>query len=283
MQERGEQVRIVFEGEGPWELYELVRAFEGLAVAFRETLERHGFDRREARNVRLLVTRIESGSIIANILPGIELLGSMLPMMEHTNVVADFATRIRDVLLYFTGSMVSAPDDVTVRELRAIGDIVRPVARRADGAFELRYERPDGPKVEFRFDGPELARAELRMDEARERLAAESRETPQRLERVLLYLHQASRDEGQPPGRRTGDRGVIEEVTTKPLPVHFAPEAGQLKDEMVGREENPFRLGFVVDADVQTRGGKPALYVVRRIHEVIPLDDAEDDRSENGA
>ncbi len=52
-----------------------------------------------------------------------------------------------------------------------------------------------------------------------------------------------------------------------------------MRDE---REESSFRLGFVVDADVQTRNGKPALYVVRRIHEVIPLDGGEDGGSANG-
>lgn len=283
----GEALVVRFGGEGPFDVFELVQAFEGIAVEFRFTLERHGLSAGRDGDVRLLVRRLESGSIEAELIPGLEVLGAFLPFVDRANLLLDFGERIGRIVSWFAGrTEAEPPEDVTDKELTAVMQTVAPVARRPGGFLELRYrnEKPDGGSsaLDLRFGEAELGRAALRMQEARDELRQKEVGERRRLDRVLMVLHQASRDAGVPPGKRSPDKAVIEAISPRPLPVHFVPEALELKDRMIEREENPFALGLVVDVDVQTRRGKPALYIIRAVHDVVPLDTGDEDRDPEG-
>ena len=52
------------------------------------------------------------------------------------------------------------------------------------------------------------------------------------LKEIMLFFHQASRGPGEEEGR-TSDKGVVPEVTEKPLPVYFREGIQDLKDRMV--------------------------------------------------
>ncbi len=278
-----DRIVIDFDVAGPFDLRELTAAFEGMAWHVRSAIERCGYSSGEAAKVKLYVTRIKSGSLTTEIALGAAVLGQAFQVMDYSLVVSDFVERITGLIRYFTGKEGKPPESMNAVELRELTNMIHPVARSIGGRLGIRRVRVTSREkkgdcdreVVFEMDtaSAELAQAELRMGETVEELKAEERGQRNRHEHVLMYLQQASRGEGQPPGKRTGDKAVIEAVTKRPLPVHFVPGAEKLKDEMISREENPFRLGFIVDVDVETRNGKPALYVVRAIHDVVELDD----------
>jgi hypothetical protein len=97
------------------------------------------------------------------------------------------------------------------------------------------------------------------------------------LKEVMLFFEQASRKPGKEKGR-TGDRGIIPDVSTKSLPVYFRKSFQDLKDQMIRSEVNPLtNYAFVVDVHVQQVDGKPKGYIVVNVHEVTPLGDEKKD------
>lgn len=87
----------------------------------------------------------------------------------------------------------------------------------------------------------------------------------------MLFFEQASRKPGKETGR-TGDRGVISDISDKALPVYFRKSFQDLKDQMVRGDVNPLTNAFVVDVHVQWVDGEPKGYIVTEVHEVVPLD-----------
>src|SRR5947208_2260741 len=77
-----------------------------------------------------------------------------------------------------------------------------------------------------------------------------------------LYLQQVRGD----PKSKVGDRGVIERFSTKPVKIHFmTPES---KAAVLDRPY-PFKVAHVVDGQVSTVKGEPALYKVTNVHETL--------------
>jgi hypothetical protein len=79
----------------------------------------------------------------------------------------------------------------------------------------------------------------------------------------LLHLHQMRGD----PRAKTGDRGVIEKFFSKPVKLHFMNPA--VKAAIVDQTENPFKFAYLVDGEVSTVNGEPALYKIFDVHKAI--------------
>jgi len=147
-----------------------------------------------------------------------------------------------------------------------------------------RVEGPDGKRqtvVEYSFDKIELNRAAVNIDEAfsggasvlelTEEAATEPPNTSIRSE-AMLFFEQASRRPGKERGR-TGDKGVVPDVSTKPLPVYFRKGVQDLKDQMIRGQANPLTNNtFIVDVYVyRDESGEPTAYYVTDVHRVVPL------------
>jgi hypothetical protein len=50
-----------------------------------------------------------------------------------------------------------------------------------------------------------------------------------------------------------GDRGIIEKFTTRAVKLHFMSD--EVKDAIIGKQENPFQLSYIVDGIVSTARG----------------------------
>jgi hypothetical protein len=89
----------------------------------------------------------------------------------------------------------------------------------------------------------------------------------------MLFFEQASRRPGRERGR-TGDRGIVPDVGSKPLPVYFRSSFQNLKDQMIRGEVNPLtNNAFIVDVYVhRDDAGEPKAYYVTNVHRIVPLD-----------
>jgi hypothetical protein len=94
------------------------------------------------------------------------------------------------------------------------------------------------------------------------------------LREVMLIFEQASRKPGRASGR-TGDRGIVPDVSSKPLPVYFRKSVQDLKDQMIRGEANPLtNNAFIVDVYVlRNEEGEPKAYYMTNVHRVVPLGD----------
>jgi hypothetical protein len=74
-------------------------------------------------------------------------------------------------------------------------------------------------------------------------------------------------------GKRTGERVIIEAISERDLPLIYASELAEqrIKHEIRVGDENVYKKGFIVDVNVETRGGNPVGYRVTNVHQVIDL------------
>ncbi|MAI48523.1 MAG: hypothetical protein CMB79_22345 [Filomicrobium sp.] len=93
-------------------------------------------------------------------------------------------------------------------------------------------------------------------------------------ENVLLRFFQSNLKEGA-PGKKTGERVVIEVVHPKDLAVTYETDLvrDRIKHEMSNGDRNVYKLGFLVDCYVEKSNGRPVLYRVTDIHEVFEIPD----------
>ena len=277
LDESGDRVIIELDPKGLIELNELTGSFAALARFY----ERHYRPEGATPAPKLFVSRMETGSIIAEIVPLAVIVGAVIYTMDSGIIVADFTRRLWRGIKAFSASASDIPpaERPSRDDARDLQDFVRPLTGKNGAALGIKHARlamRDGSRTtvaEYIFDETELNRAAINMERT-----LELPETPTVKERqtlfteVMLFFEQASRAPGKAQGR-TGDKGVVPAVTDKPLPVYFRKGADDLKDQMVRGEENPITSTYVVDVYVQYVGDEPKGYIVTNIHKIIPTDD----------
>jgi hypothetical protein len=273
--------RIVIElypGE-PVELGDLSGSFAALARMYERHYRQTG---EEAPKLR--VTKLQTGSVIMEIAPYAVMMGQAVVLMDNGIIVADFTDRLWRGIKAFSSSgtdvpRIDAPSDEDARDIK---EFARPLLGKRGAALGIKhakYAKQDGDKtivVEYTFDEAELNRAAINLDRKLEppSLPPPANEEPFREQikrEVMLFMDQANRGPGKEKGR-TGDKGVIPDVSEKPLPVYFRKSFQNLKDQIT-KEINPLTSTFVVDVHVQYVEDQPKGYIVTEIHQAVPGDD----------
>lgn len=277
VEEHGDRLIITLDPGEPVGLEDLGGSFASLARIY----ERH-YRKNDQAAPKLYVTRLETGSVIAEIAPYGIMMGG-IALMDSGLIVTDFANRVWRGIKYFTQKQeVSQSTEPPSREDAAdLKEFIKPLIGKSGaslGVKHARYERTDGQRrtvVEYKFDEAEINKASINMGQAvvlpAPNPALETVEPGIRTE-VMLFLEQANRGPGKEKGR-TGDRGLIPEISDKVLPVYFRLSIQDLKEKMMQGEENPLNLVFVVDVHVQMIEGQPRGYTVVEIHESTARDD----------
>lgn len=268
--------RIVIEmhpGRAP-ELADLSASFAALARLY----ERHYRNQGDAAP-KLYVTKLESGSVLMEIAPYAIILGT-IAIMDGSIIVADFTNRLWRGIKAFSAPQDAVPriEPPTTEDAQDIREFARPllgVNGASLGIKHARYEKTDGKKhivMEYDFDESELNRAAVNIDKALQLPAPAPQEMSGEKPKneVMLFLDQASRGPGKETGR-TGDKGVIPEISDKPLPVYFRKSFQSLKDRMA-KEVNPLTSTAVVDVLVQYVNGVPKGYIVTHVHKTMDED-----------
>ena len=256
----------------PIELSDLSSSFAALARIY----ERH-YRTSGDTAPKLYVTKLETGSVILEIAPLVFAMG--MPILDNTIIVADFAGRLWRGLKAFSGVPNEPPrleppprDDAS--DLR---EFIRPLTGKTGASLGIKhakYESDDGTRrtvVEYDFDEAQINRAAINIDEQR-RLPPPTDDAPPSTAlhaEVMLFLEQANRGPGKEKGR-TGDRGVIPDISDKIVPVYFRKGIQGLKDQMLHADHNPFEMVYVVTVHVTRLEGEVQAYTVADIHDSFP-------------
>lgn len=272
----GDRIILRLDPGSPVELHELSSSFAALARIY----ERH-YRKSNDEAPKLCVTKLETGSYLLEVTPLVVMFGG-LAVMDASVIVADFSNRIWRGIKAFSGRQ----DDVPRLELPRPDDaadlkeFTRPLLGKAGASLGIRHARfkqTDGTKetvVEYTFDAAELDRAAINIDKqlALPPPVAQEAEleiaTPLHNE-VMLFLEQANRGPGKDRGR-TGDRGVIPDISDKVVPVYFRKGIQGLKDQMLHGDRNPFEMVYVVTVHVTRLEGEVQAYTVADIHDSFP-------------
>lgn len=217
---------------------------------------------------RLLVVDVRKGSIIMELLP---VLAPIVSTIDYANTVISFVKHMKSGL----GSLIPAGgrlENANTQQLKNFGDTVHAIAQDSEGQLLIAARHQNGDVIqEFVVSRDEAKAIETNANAQRRELQEPRQDI---YHRVLMRLHQSS-VENLKVGKRTSEKGIVERIDDRPRTLIYASDlAGQrIKDEILKPNGNPFQKGFIVDLDVETVGGKPKLYRIMEVHDVIDLEE----------
>lgn len=243
-------LRVEFKNTQPVELSDLA----GSLTALGESYEDYAVAREKGppSGVRLYIQELRSGSIIADL---VQLMDQASLIVEHFDIYAGFVTNFDDSIRFFL-NLPSKDSKPSRREAQQVSQIFDPVAK--DGGSQLFLTVHGGVHVHHEYNSQQ---ANAVQNGVRRFLGATYPVSgPFRDE--LLYLHQVRAD----LKTHAGDRGVIESFSGRPVKLIFASE--EAKKAVLDRPF-PFNEAFIVDGEVLTVEGKPALYKIYSVKDVF--------------
>lgn len=241
----------------PVELVDLGQSFEALGELYSEFVHSKGYEP-TAGNARLYLIDLRSGSIVAT-LKG--LLDQASFLVDHLDVLAGFLANVNDLIKFFTVQQSSKEVTITRSEALQLSKIVEPVAK--DGVAQIVFEvKGNTAPVTVNNIIVTSERANAIQNNVRRFLGPTVPENGI-FEKEVLYLQQMRGDAKS----SIGDRGIIEKFSMKPVKLYFMTPA--VKAAILDQQENPFKMAYVVDGQVSTVKGEPALYKVTQVHDAI--------------
>jgi hypothetical protein len=282
------RLQVNFDVDRPVELVQLTLALQAMARDYRryanDSIRVNG-GKVSDDDIKLYVTRVETGSIIAELGSAAQVMGAFLPLIAVDPLFTGYVQFFGQSVSYFA-SLAKLPNlkpadiNATKAAAQAVADIMAVPASMAGSKFKLSAKI--GAK---NSDGSEFAaQVTITSEEAAE--AQRGALMAQKVldyrgdadhSNVLLYLQQTSTNKSKSDGR-TSDRAIVNSISSKALPVYFASplDAARVNDMKLDPYQNPFKAAFRVDVNVETnRNQLPTFYRVVHIHEVIPDDGDE--------
>lgn len=157
-------------------------------------------------------------------------------------------------------------EDLQKKDLSDLVSILEPAAKDPDSTFNIHADRGATVNVTINLNSKDANTIQNQST----KLIETMRETDQeRYFKRPFYWHTASR--GKPAKT---DKGVIESVEDKPVPVIF--ESDDVKQAMVEGKDHPFRTTYIVDVELIILRGKVKAYKITKLHDIIE-DDSEDE------
>lgn len=269
----GEPAHIVLnvDTKNPIELGDFVSGFTAISSQYDKFIRERYPDL--AGESRIFVREVRAGSIEADLVPW-ALLGvsAVINAMDQVLIVEAFVRAYGARLSnYFREGGRDA--EASKSDLKDFMGAVAAIANDPDGKATLKAVYFEGSakkvKAAIAFDTPQ-ARQAVRQIEG-QRLEIEHRSSAD-YTRVLMVFSQ-SNIKDTTVGKRTGERVTIESILEKDLPLIYASDLAeqQIKHEIRVADENVYKKGFVVDVNVETRGGNAVAYRVTNVHQVIDL------------
>lgn len=254
----------------PIELPDLLAFFSSLSSQFQDYMRQMHPDL--ASEAQLYVHEIRPGCIAGELIP---IAMSMIEFMDRAIIVEDFARRWGTRLAaYFEprGRDASAKRS----DLKDILDATAAISRDPEASATVNAVSYENGKEDIRFslkfDTKQARQAQIEASAHRQEL--EAKDTAEH-ERVLMTYVRPSKKGGP----RAGERAIIPSVSQRDLPVYSASALAEqrIRHELQTRKAIFFKIAFIVDVNVDTRGTTPIAYRVMAVHDVFEMDDSESD------
>lgn len=272
--DRGEPIiRVRLDVGQPIELTEFLGAFTSVAAEYdRFIREVHPESPRDAE---MFVKQVRAGSIIADLVPYI-VGGGVITAMAAANTIGEFVERYGGFLKRYTqpGGRV---EGATKGQLADFSEQVAAIASNPNSTLEIAAIQIENGEervtAAYKFSTPEARDIQQRVEEHRREIDHASRAEHQRV--LMTFVRPDIR--GAAVGKRSGELVKVESISDRPRPLIYASELAEHEIKAaIAEDESIFKRGFVVDVNVEMRGGKPAAYAVTNLHQIIDLQDDDD-------
>ena len=252
-----------------------LRDFLGAFASIGNQVERFIAERQPGVKVdtQTYVREVRNGCVEADLIVGVAFAGMLA--MDHALILEEFVNRWgARISALVSGDKSSQPDNK--RDLKDFADALQAIATDPNASHKLQVATfEDGKrkiKTEFSFNNAE-ARSGLQSIEDRR---AELDQTEGADHKRVLMIFTRSDVKDATLNKRSADRVRIEEVADRSLAVMYSSSMAEerIRHEVRDGEENIYKKGFVVDVNVRhAPNGKPIMYAVTNLHEVIELPD----------
>ncbi len=275
MSEAPAVLRLRIQTEEPVEIDAFVGAFTSLAEEYRRDIRDNYPD--ADPEARILVKEVRKKCIEADLIPFVTAVAPFVAHMDQVIIVEQFVrTWGQRITSLVSGDLGDWSPKKS--ELKTLVDATEAIARDPNAKSTLEAVTfEDGKsqiRASFQFSTREAKDAQITIDGVYKTL---EKTTGADHERVLMLFTRS--DVGKATvGKRSGERVFIEEVHGKSLALMYASELAEerIKHEIREAEDNIYKKGFVVDVNVRMVGGKPSVYAVTHLHEIIDLPDEDE-------
>lgn len=268
-------LRLRISTEEPVEIDAFVGAFTSLAEEYRRDIRENYPDANS--DARIFVKEVRKKCIEADLIPYVVAAAPFIAQMDQVIIVEQFVrTWGARISALVSGNLNDWSPKKS--ELKTLVDATEAIARDPNASSTLEAVTfEDGRsrvRASFQFATADAKKAQVTIDGEYKRL-----ETPSGAdhERVLMVFTRS--DTGKAAlGKRSGERVMIEEVHPRSLALMYASELAEerIKHEIREAEDNIYKKGFVVDVNVRMVGGKPSVFAVTNVHEIIDLPDDDE-------
>ena len=256
-------LRIHIKNSQPVDVSDFTKTMSAFGTLFSNFAQKNGKSKEEA-NAKLDVSKIIEGSIDIHLVELASL--AVIPFVENSNLILDFAKHIKSIYDYFVLSKGDEPE-LNVPELKGVHDMVSIPANDRNGLMTVQVINDNAGNVIFEgctFNHIEGNGIQNQSDNAlKERKALSNEGDIYR--KQLMTIYQVRKD-----GADRGNKGVIDAISDRKLGLVF--DSDTLEDDILRSAQNPMLKGYIVDVIVQTVQGKPAAYKIMALHDVIDLD-----------
>lgn len=208
-------------------------------------------------DIKLYVKEIRTGSIITEL---VAIAPTLMPFMEHSNTVLDFANHIKVSFDYLLGKG-SKPQDLDKDGLKRISKFVEPIANDNGSVMQIDASNNKGEiHIHLNSEGANAIqnRAHKELEKMKEPVIGLHKQ-------VVLYWSQARND------NKKGDKAVIESISDREVKVIYDTE--ELKYRMIHEQPHIFDTAYVVDVYVETIRDKPVVYKIVAFHDTVEIPD----------
>lgn len=256
----------------PIELDDFVAAFSAISSQYEKFLRNEYPDLAGASE--MFVRQVRAGSIEADLIPWArEGLGALVSTIDQLDIVLKFVRTYGGKLMTYVKGQKEP--DASRSDLKDFMGAVTAIATDPNGKATLQAVAfEDGKrkiKAAIAFSTPEARMAEHTIEEHRRDLEKSRNADYQRV--LMTFMQSNLKDTAM--WKRTGERVVIEDISSRDLPLIYASELAEqrIKHEVREADDNVFKKGFIVDVNVQYSGERPVGYRITNVHQVIDLPD----------
>lgn len=252
---------IKIENKQPVELLDLTKSLISLSSQFDSYVSAN-CECKEEREAKLYVKQVKSGSIIIELVEFATI--GMLPFLENSNIVIEFASHLKDIFKYFVKGEGEKPV-LTLPDYKDLSGILNTVTKDNGAKLEVSVVNNGVINNYLYLDSTESNAAQNRFQREIQGLK-EPEEIDKVYEKQLMTWYQARNDKKS----KMGNKGIIDRLNKKPLNVIFNND--DIKDKMLHGDINFFKTAYVVDVIILTLRGVPSAYKIMKLHQSFDLD-----------
>lgn len=266
--ENNEYLTVTLDLVEPVEIEDFSALFAGMGGQFDRYLAEH--HPKLKGKARMFVKEVREGSIMFDLIADIK---DMIGYIDNALIVGSFAAlfskRVRNLMM---GKFITGASKGDVAE---IGKTIKAVSRDAGGEMKIEkvaYEKGIwSKKLLLTFDTSQARKAEETLAAQKKALDAVEHVDYSR----VLMVFERSRKSDTELQKPTGELVVIEEAGEKPKALIYGSDLVEqkIKHEIREADDNIYKKGFIVDANVRLRSGRVIGYVVTAVHQIIDLGD----------